>query len=69
MNRHSIRMYWRMRCEKMWLWIAQRLPGRLLYFAVLQALGRVSMSDKYRHIDVGTIPAMTVIKELEKAYE
>ncbi len=69
MNRESIKMYWRIKSEHAWMWIAARLPGRLLYFACLQALGRVSQTERYRRTEVGKISAMTVIKVLEEAYE
>lgn len=64
MNRHSIRMYWRQRREGLCQWAANKLPRRVLYFAVLRGISIATSGLEHGHIEVPGVKAMDVVRVL-----
>lgn len=64
MNR--IKMGWRNRAEKVRMWIADHIPLRILYFAVIRATNIATGSPEYGNREVPAITAMEVALRLEK---
>lgn len=52
-----------MRHERVWLWLAQRLPRNLLYWAIIVAWAKAT-SGKHSNVEVPAVSALDLLDRI-----